>query len=326
MKNNKIPYIIITILLIIIAVGITYIVTGKKNNKESENNNTQEAQENNQQNESDIYGYTVIVSGKDRTASKIVELHKSGKNNILAEYSDRIYSFTKKHNMLYYLIQIEGKKNDTTITKSYYIDLNDPKLEPVELSSGIEVGYYFDFNDEYLFYTDYQKGLKRYNRNTKKEEIIYKDKGVFELFIVDEKLYIMSYSSSQNEEYYTIDFNGENLKSINKDEYDKAAKSIDYIDTTPNYEDQYLIYNNNKVSLADEQTKLMYNGEEIYSTKNNRKIMLIYSLNQDEIAFIEHAGELELIEEEYYIYNLKTNSLTKTTSNNVYEFEVIYNN
>lgn len=203
--------------------------------------------------------------------------------------------------------------------------MKNPELQPIELSSEVKINSSFDFNEEYIFHQG-EKEIKRYNRNTKQEKIIYNKKIVYDLFIANSKIYFYAgthIDDISGDGYYTIDFNGENLKDVGVSAYNEAAQSIGYV-LPDGYGDDsfdYLIYNNKKVSLDSETTaleKIMYSDKEIYSTSEN--INLFYSLNQNEIAFKNYDDE----KNKYYTYNLETNKLTETSEENIYEFTPLY--
>lgn len=108
---------------------------------------------------------------------------------------------------------------------------------------------------------------------------------IFNLFIANSKVYF--YAGTEVDDlsrdgYYTIDFNGGNLKDIDIPAYNEAAQSIDYVISEAGYDDQYLIYNN-KYEFSDEDL-------------------------------------LETIGIKCYTYNLETNSLNETFEDNIYSF------
>lgn len=72
-----------------------------------------------------------------------------------------------KHNKLFYYSQ---SANENYLEKTFYIDLSDSNLKSVELTSGVDVEYYFDFDENNLYTAMQKSGIKKYNFNSKQEE------------------------------------------------------------------------------------------------------------------------------------------------------------
>ena len=106
-----------------------------------------------------------------------------------------------KHNKLFYYSQ---SANENYLEKTFYIDLSDSNLKSVELTSGVDVEYYFDFDENNLYTAMQKSGIKKYNFNSKQEEYIAQNVGAFEVFVANNKIYATTYDESSNEKYYTI--------------------------------------------------------------------------------------------------------------------------
>ena len=328
-KSNTGLVVLITILVITV-LGLTgFVVYDKVLKKDKVEPNTTDNSsnvENNGKQISDIvYGYAEIHNADVYSGdfgSKIIELHSNGNNKELVSYSDRIYSFTMKHDKLFYYTQSGDKSNNE---KTYYIDLNDNNLNPVELTSGIDVEYYFDIDENNLYIARQHKGIKKYNFNNKQGEFIATSVGAYELFVLNNKIYAHTYGeSSYDNKYYTISVDGTDLEWINENTYDNAKTIVKYKGTIDDWDKVYYLYNNVKVSLSSDRKQLLYGGKIIFKAADGKNIKLRYSTNPNEIAFVESKFEhFEDVDEVYYKYNLSDGTISETSANNVYDVSLI---
>ena len=325
-KKNK-GLVVLVIVLIILLLGLGgYVVYDKViTNKNQSSSADQKFNQNKnvkgvEEQKDNVYGYAIINNDSE---SKVVELHSNINNKVISTLNDRIYSFTMKHNKLFYYSQ---SANENYLEKTFYIDLSDSNLKSVELTSGVDVEYYFDFDENNLYTAMQKSGIKKYNFNSKQEEYIAQNVGAFEVFVANNKIYATTYDESSNEKYYTILNNGNEFTWINQNEYDNAKKSIQYKKVVENYSDMYYFYNNNKVSLTSDRKEIMYGDKSIFKASDGKVIELKYTTTPNEIAFGEYIFEnYQAIEEKYYKYNLSTNNLTETTNNEIYNVELIIN-
>lgn len=319
---------ILIIVLVLIIIGLaSFIVYDKvlKNNNNQNKETKEEIQENKkddkeEKEENKIYGYLAIF---DEETSRILELNSNGDNKELANKNGRIYGFRISHNNLYYYIQ--GDKET-----AYYIDLSSTKKESIELISGKDVvDYYFDSNDKYLFATSI-KGVNRYDLESKNSTNMLSNIRTSEVFIANNKIYVAgqkiinSYNVSEEESYYTANFDGENIEEITKIEFEKTKDGLNNIEEINSYNEQMFIYNNKKVMLSSDMKEILYDNETIYKADTNKKLQLLYSEERETIGFMEYSFDGESTKnQKYYIYDIENKEVKETSKEKLYNFSLI---
>lgn len=258
-----------------------------------------------------VYGYVALTSNSN---SKIMELHTIKDNVELDNVNNMIYGFTMKNNKLIYYT-----KNSNGKSTVKYIDLDDSKLDSKTIVEDINIDNTFDITDKYLVVALQNKGVKKYDLKTGEYSIILDTIGSYDFFILDNKMYGTTYKYENKksvQKYYTCTLDGYEFNWIEKEKYEELKNSKDKI--TQNNK-MYLIVNGKKVTLSEDNKQLLYNGEVIYSTNNN-KIRLMYTEDKEKIAFAEYTSKNnENLDEEYFTYNIENKNISKVSKNSLYD-------
>lgn len=258
-----------------------------------------------------VYGYVALTSNSN---SKIMELHTIKDNIELDNVNNMIYGFTMKNNRLIYYI-----KNSNGKSTIKYIDLNDSNLSSKTIIENIELDNIFDITDKYLVLALQEKGVKKYDLKTGAYSIILDTIGSYDFFILDNKMYGTTYryeNKKSVQKYYTCTLDGYEFNWIEKEKYEELKNSKEQI--TQNNK-MYLTINNKKVTLGEDNQQLLYNGEVIYSTNNN-KIRLMYTEDKEKIAFAEYTSKNnQNLDEEYFTYDIKDKNISKVGKNSLYD-------
>lgn len=285
-KGKHIFLLIITVFVLGLAIGVTLTkglsLFEKKHSNNSENTNSK-------QEETNIYGFCYL--SKDYKEYRIIGLNSNGKDVELMNGYGPITMFVKNNKLLF----TNSLANEVgPVQKSYYIDLNKKPYKVVKLTDGIDFYDYFDFNEKYLFARSRNgedvTGIKRYDFETG-EEYVFED-GVHanDITISGDRIYytVMNYEREENdyEEYYSIDFNGNNRESITKEEFNKVYLASGFKDALTDLGANSYIKNNKKITT--EKNNLLVDGKVVYTSSDSSEMLdLLYSDDTNVVTFSE---------------------------------------
>lgn len=265
----------------------------------------------NLKNKDEIYGYVAVTSNSQ---SKILELHTKNENVEIEKIDDMIYGFNLKNNKLIYYT-----KNSSNKATVKYIDLNNSNLISKTIVKDIDLNYTFDITDKYLVVSLQKNGIKKYDLETGKDTIILDTIGAYDFFILDNKMYGTTYryeNKKSVQKYFTCTLDGYEFNWIDKEKYDELKNKQE---TSIVGSEKYLIIDDKKATLSEDNNKLLYDGEIVYSV-NNSKIKLMYTEEQEKIAFSVYTSESdEDSDDEYYIYDIKDKNISKVGKNTIYD-------
>lgn len=336
-KNEKKgKHIIIIVLLGLIILGLIGFICYDKGvfsvKKSSENNNIENSSSDKEQkvdnDDSNIYGFAYV--SKNDKEYKIMALNSKG-SDVELNSGEGSVTFYLKNNKLLFMNRRASFDEPTYVQKTYYVDLNVHPYKTIQLTEGVSIYDYFDFNSKYLFahnsYADGKKGIKRYDFDTK-EEVIFEE-GVYAngIFIANNRVYYstMDYSGNTPQEYYySIDFDGKNKVNITKEEYDQVVAKSGYKEEIGTYNDVYFIKNNKKVYVDKDLHNLYLDDKVVYtSSKTSRSIVLEYSEDPNIICFREVTMNTGEVPPKSYFYHIDTDKLEEINENQVISFREI---
>lgn len=317
-------YLVLIGLLILVVIGGIAIFWRYKNNDVDEEKIESEKLEEREHKklDEDVYAFVLFEKGENNYV--IMEAHKRGLDRQIFPVG-KASGFSIKHNRIYYKVFENGN------TKLMYIDLNDDVYEQRELISiskkdnySENVGYYFDLNDDYIFTSMGATGIYRYDLETG-ELMVFNSEKAFYLFVYKDKVYFYNYADDDSMKYCMMDFNGENIEIISEKEYEDALLAIDAKKETYNYNEQYFIKNNKKISLSENCKSLLIDGEVAYETKNNHVMMLEYiSYYEDKIGILEYEfKEYSMENEEKLIFDIEKKEMV-SFNDDFRNWQIIY--
>lgn len=266
-------------------------------------------------NKDSIYGYALI---RNNSSSKILELHTKKENVELDNLNNIISDIVIKNKRLVYYTKNTNKKD---IIK--YINITDDNLEPKTITENVNLDNTFEITDKYLLVSLQKNGIKKYNLDTLEETTILDTIGAYDFFILDNKMYASTYKYENKkniQKYYTCTLDGYEFNWIEKEEYDNLKKKIENnnINNKP-----YLMINNKKISVSHDNHKLLYGDNVIYSNEN-KNIKLMFTNEENKIAFLEYTiSNGQEIEEDYFTYDIKNKNLNEVNKNSIYKFSTI---
>jgi len=252
--------------------------------------------------------YAFVVVSNDQNGDDLKVLNKNSGSEVIARCINDcgIWGIQVKNKKLYFYINhFLNRTHGTTgtaqgnYTKLISVDLNTLNAKVEMESNDFDITFYYDINDKYVF-TNASKynGVLRYDMDTKEVATISNiDSG--KLFIYDNKVYDVTNLT----QYYTMDFDGNNINYISEYEYENAKMNANiktYLHETP-----YLIVNGKKLIVQKDKLLL-----------DNEVILTAASPNYGDDGYIS--------DEEYYTTELRIEGTENYGEVIVSEWEVYY--